>query len=496
MRVREWRDSFHTVGTRTTSTSVIDPEPASHESSYACWTEQSMPRMWRTGSPNFRCAFASRRSSKLCTGCFDASTMEYWKSPEIDSVPRKDWTMKSSSPNPSIWILMTRPSAMVRSLLRYVRTTRRSRDAGSARERVREIPRVADSDLQALRERPQAHLPEQLRRDARQDRPRQDVVDVARARLHLRAPLGDDVEDPRIDLERHLVALAEALLDRAELQPHDLLHGVPADGIERDDRHAREERRLEVLAQDRADRRRQRFDVRVPALARRHDRVRRQVARHEDDGVLEVDLAPLAVRQHPLVEHLVEEVHHVGVRLLHLVEEDRRVRLLAHGLGEDAALAVADVAGRRSDQPRHGVLLLEFGHVDHGQRPLAAEEEVGHAERRLRLADAAGTHEQEVAHRLPRVLQARLRGADPLADDFEHVVLALDPAPQALLDLQDVRGFVAHHLPDGDARPVGDDLRDHLRPDLDVHERVLALHLFQLRQRGLELLRQRRGVLL
>jgi hypothetical protein len=76
------------------------------------------------------------------------------------------------------------------------------------------------------------------------------------------------------------------------------------------------------------------------------DLVRGEVARQDDDRVLEVDEAPLAVGEHALVEHLVEQVHHVGIGLLALVEEHHGVRPLAHRLGEHAALAVADVAGR------------------------------------------------------------------------------------------------------------------------------------------------------
>ena len=54
-----------------------------------------------------------------------------------------------------------------------------------------------------------------------------------------------------------------------------------------------------------------------------------------------------------------------------------RERLAAHGLGELAAFVVADVAGRRADQPRHRVLLHVLGHVELDQRVLVAEEELG-----------------------------------------------------------------------------------------------------------------------
>ena len=51
----------------------------------------------------------------------------------------------------------------------------------------------------------------------------------------------------------------------------------------------------------------------------------------------------------------------------------------AHRLGEHAALAEADVAGRRADEPGDGVLLLELAHVDGDHHALAAEEQIGEA---------------------------------------------------------------------------------------------------------------------
>ena len=73
---------------------------------------------------------------------------------------------------------------------------------------------------------------------------------------------------------------------------------------------------------------------------------------HDQDGVAEVDRPPLAVGQPAVVEDLEQHVEDVRVRLLDLVEEHDAVGAAAHGLGELAALLVADVAGRRADQPR------------------------------------------------------------------------------------------------------------------------------------------------
>src|ERR1700749_5044929 len=78
------------------------------------------------------------------------------------------------------------------------------------------------------------------------------------------------------------------------------------------------------------------------------DGLRRDVRREYDDSVAEVYLAPLAVFEHALVEDLIEQLRHVRWGLLDLVEQHDRVCLAAHGLCEHAALAVADVAGRRA----------------------------------------------------------------------------------------------------------------------------------------------------
>ena len=131
-----------------------------------------------------------------------------------------------------------------------------------------------------------------------------------------------------------------------------------------------------------------------------------EVRGHDDHGVAEVDRAALAVRQAAVVEHLEQHVEHVRMRLLDLVEQHDRIRLAPHGLGEIAALLVADVARRRADQPRDGVLLHELRHVDADHRLLGVEQERGERLRELGLADARGAQEQERAVRPVRIGQA------------------------------------------------------------------------------------------
>jgi hypothetical protein len=71
----------------------------------------------------------------------------------------------------------------------------------------------------------------------------------------------------------------------------------------------------------------------------------------------------------------------------------------AHGLGQLAALVVADVAGGRTDQPGDRVLLGVLAHVDAHHGALVVEEEVGQRLRQLGLADTGRPEEEERAGR-------------------------------------------------------------------------------------------------
>src|SRR5439155_24607130 len=117
------------------------------------------------------------------------------------------------------------------------------------------------------------------------------------------------------------------------------------------------------------------------------DRAGADVRGYDHDRVPEVDLAALGVGQPPVLQDLEQDVEDVRVRLLYLVEQDDRVRLAAHSLRELAAFVVADVAGRRTDEPGHGVLLHVLLHVDLNHRVLVAEEELGKSARKLGLPD-------------------------------------------------------------------------------------------------------------
>ena len=179
-------------------------------------------------------------------------------------------------------------------------------------------------------------------------------------------------------------ALAQALAESRQLQLDDLRQLLARQRLERDDLvHAIQELRPEAIAQ----------------LVLRAD-----VRGHDDHRVAKVDGAALAVRQASVVEQLQQHVEDLGVRLLDLVEEDDGVRPAAHGLRQLPALLVADVAGRRAQEPGDRMSLLVFRHVEPHHRPLVVEHELRERARQLRLPDAGRAEEDERADRPIRVL--------------------------------------------------------------------------------------------
>jgi hypothetical protein len=110
-------------------------------------------------------------------------------------------------------------------------------------------------------------------------------------------------------------------------------------------------------------------------------------------------IASLTVGETTLVEQLQEHVEHIAVRLLDLIEEKDRVRPAAHRFRQLAALFVADVAGRRADQARHGVPLLVLAHVDADHGAFVIEEELRERAGQLGLPHAGRPQEDERADR-------------------------------------------------------------------------------------------------
>ena len=140
--------------------------------------------------------------------------------------------------------------------------------------------------------------------------------------------------------------------------------------------------------------------------AHRHQMLRADIGGHDDQRVAEIDRAALPVRQAAVIQHLKEDIEHVRVRLLDLVEQDHLIGSAAHRLGQGPAFLVSDIAGRRADDAGDRVLFHIFGHVEAGDGVFVVEQELGQSLGQLRLADAGGPQEHEAANGAVGVLQA------------------------------------------------------------------------------------------
>ena len=146
---------------------------------------------------------------------------------------------------------------------------------------------------------------------------------------------------------------------------------------------------------------------------------------HDQDDVAEIDLLAVVVGQLAVIHDLQQHVEQVRMRLLDLVEQQHAMRMLVDAVGQQAALVEADIAGRRADQPRDGVALHVFRHVEADELDAEAGGELlGH----LGLADAGRAGEQVAADRLLRLAQAGAGELDRRRQRLDRLVLAVDHA--------------------------------------------------------------------
>ncbi len=214
------------------------------------------------------------------------------------------------------------------------------------------------------------------------------------------------------------------------------------------------------------------------------DLCRADVRGHDQDGVLEVHCPPLAVGEAAVIEQLKQNVEHVAVCFFDLVEENYRVGLSANRFGELPTLFVADVSGRRADQPRHRMPLHVLGHVDSNQRVLVVEEELRERLGRLGLSDPRRSEEDERTDRSVGILKTGTRPANGIGDGFDRASLANHPLAEPLLHSNQLLHLALEEPGDRDVGPFGDHLRDILGVDL-LFEKLLFL--LQLGELGVQL---------
>ena len=180
----------------------------------------------------------------------------------------------------------------------------------------------------------------------------------------------------------------------------------------------------------------------------------RGVRGHDDDGVLEVGGAPLVVGQSAVIQHLQQDVEHVGVCLLYLVEQHHAVGLAPDSLGQLSTLVVAHVSRRCTYQSADGVLFLILRHVYTSHHLLIVEQIFCQGLGQFGLSNARRTHEDERGNGSLGVLQSCTAAAHGIADSADCLVLSDDASVQLIFQAKQLLAFALHHARDGDARPA------------------------------------------
>ena len=138
-----------------------------------------------------------------------------------------------------------------------------------------------------------------------------------------------------------------------------------------------------------------------------HKELRTDIGGQHQDHIAEVHGTALPVGEPPVVEHLEKNVKHLGVRLLHFIEQDYAVGAAADSLSKLAAFLVADITRRGSNQPGDRVLLGILGHIDAHHGAFVIEKELSQRFGQFRLADPGRSEEQERTRRTVRVRHTR-----------------------------------------------------------------------------------------
>ena len=184
------------------------------------------------------------------------------------------------------------------------------------------------------------------------------------------------------------------------------------------------------------------------------------VGGHDEHRVAEVHGAALGVGQPPVLQHLQEDVEHFGVRLLDLIEKDHRVRPAPHPLRELPAFLVAHVAGRRADEPGHGMSLHVLRHVQRIMASSSPNSASARARASSDLPTPVGSQEDEGADGALRILQPGPGPAHRPGHRLDGLVLADDPLVEISSRLSSRSRLLLGQLRHRDARPAGHDLGD------------------------------------
>src|SRR5574344_354816 len=170
------------------------------------------------------------------------------------------------------------------------------------------------------------------------------------------------------------------------------------------------------------------------------------IARHDDDCILEVNETPLTIGKSSVIEHLKQHIEHIRMRLFNFVEQHNTVRTSAHSLSQLTAIITAYISRRCTDKARHREFFHILRHIDPCKRLFIIEKEIGKRFRKLRFSDTGRTYEQKASERSVRIAQTRSVAADRIRYNLNSLVLSYHALMEHIFKLQIFLFFARQHF--------------------------------------------------
>ena len=161
------------------------------------------------------------------------------------------------------------------------------------------------------------------------------------------------------DHRLHTVVFVQAAAHCRQLHFHNEPHRLPPERAINYRLETRQQRRLEVLPQQRIQQFLQiQIRGRRPLFQQLYNVIASEISGHQDNGVAKVDFPAFPIAHKTAIEHLVKKVHDVAVRFFYLVEQNQTIRTFSDGFRQYAALAEADITRRRPLKLRNRMRFL------------------------------------------------------------------------------------------------------------------------------------------
>ena len=187
------------------------------------------------------------------------------------------------------------------------------------------------------------------------------------------------------------------------------------------------------------------------------------VTRHDDNRILEVDLAAIAIRQNAIVQNLEEQVVNVRMRLFNFIEQHHRIRMLANLFAQlTTTIFKAHISRRSANQAAYAMLFHVFAHVDTHKRIFATEKFLAKHLREFRLTHTRRAQEEEAAHRALVVANACTATADGFHNRIDSLILTNHALLDFITEVDELLRFFATESADRDARHLADDVTDNV----------------------------------